>query len=68
MIYLWAFGRRVEDACGPWRYLVFYLLAGMVANVGSDVLNRAAPVGAPVGGPASEEGPDRSCSPPTIRR
>ncbi|MBI5667047.1 MAG: rhomboid family intramembrane serine protease [Chloroflexi bacterium] len=41
MIYLWAFGRRVEDACGPWRYLVFYLLAGMVANIGSDVLNRA---------------------------
>lgn len=41
MIYLWTFGRRVEDACGPWRYLVFYLLAGMVANIGSDVLNRA---------------------------
>lgn len=41
MIYLWTFGRRVEDACGSWRYLVFYLLAGMVANVGSDVLNRA---------------------------
>jgi membrane associated rhomboid family serine protease len=41
MIYLWTFGRRVEDACGAWRYLVFYLLAGMVANIGSDVLNRA---------------------------
>jgi membrane associated rhomboid family serine protease len=41
MIYLWAFGRRVEDACGHWRFLVFYLLAGMVANIGSDVLNRA---------------------------
>lgn len=41
MIYLWTFGRRVEDACGPWRFLVFYLLAGMVANIGSEVLNRA---------------------------
>lgn len=41
MIYLWAFGRRVEDACGHWRFLLFYLLAGMVANIGSDVLNRA---------------------------
>lgn len=41
MIYLWTFGRRVEDACGFWRYLLFYLLAGMVANIGSDVLNRA---------------------------
>ena len=35
MVYLWAFGRRVEDACGSWRFLLFYLLSGMVANVGS---------------------------------
>src|SRR5690349_2975829 len=21
MIFLWTFGRRVEDACGPWRFL-----------------------------------------------
>lgn len=34
MVYLWAFGRRVEDACGPWRFLLFYLLAGMVATMG----------------------------------
>ncbi|MCK6581343.1 MAG: rhomboid family intramembrane serine protease [Anaerolineae bacterium] len=39
MIFLWAFGRRLEDACGPWRYLLFYLTAGMVANLGSVVLN-----------------------------
>jgi membrane associated rhomboid family serine protease len=39
MIFLWAFGRRVEDACGPWRFLVFYLCAGMVANIGSEILN-----------------------------
>lgn len=39
MIYLWAFGRRVEDACGPWRFLLFYLVAGMVANLGSVLLN-----------------------------
>jgi len=38
MIFLWAFGRRVEDACGPWRYLVFYLMAGMVANMGYAIL------------------------------
>jgi membrane associated rhomboid family serine protease len=35
MIFLWAFGRRVEDACGSWRFLGFYLLVGMMANVGS---------------------------------
>jgi membrane associated rhomboid family serine protease len=39
MIFLWAFGRRVEDACGSWRFLVFYLVAGMVANIGSEILN-----------------------------
>lgn len=39
MIFLWTFGRRVEDACGPWRYLLYYLLAGMVANIGSVLLN-----------------------------
>lgn len=39
MIFLWSFGRRVEDACGPWRFLLFYLAAGMVANLGSEILN-----------------------------
>lgn len=39
MLFLWTFGRRVEDACGPWRYLLFYLAAGMVANLGSILLN-----------------------------
>jgi len=39
MIYLWTFGRRVEDACGSWRFLMFYLAAGMVAGIGSEVFN-----------------------------
>ena len=38
MIYLWTFGRRVEDACGPWRFLVFYLSAGMIAGAGAMLL------------------------------
>lgn len=38
MIFLWAFGRRVEDACGPWRFLVFYLFAGTVAALGYAIL------------------------------
>jgi membrane associated rhomboid family serine protease len=41
MIFLWTFGRRVEDACGSWRFLLFYLIAGMIANVGADILNPA---------------------------
>lgn len=38
MIFLWAFGRRVEDACGPWRYLAFYIFAGFVATIGTYVI------------------------------
>ena len=30
---LWVFGRRVEDACGTWRFLIFYLLAGTSAHI-----------------------------------
>ena len=33
MLALWVFGRRVEDACGPWRFLAFYLLAGTAAHI-----------------------------------
>lgn len=33
MLPLWVFGRRVEDACGPWRFLAFYLLAGTWATI-----------------------------------
>src|SRR5207302_10536450 len=31
MVFLWAFGREIEDAMGPRRYLVFYLLGGVAA-------------------------------------
>jgi membrane associated rhomboid family serine protease len=31
MVFLWAFGPEVEDGMGPRRYLVFYLLGGVVA-------------------------------------
>ena len=33
MLALWAFAQRVEDACGPWRFLAFYLLCGAVADI-----------------------------------
>lgn len=49
MLYLWAFGRRVEDACGPWRYLLFYLGAGMLANLGSVLLNPVLDIRSAVG-------------------
>lgn len=42
MVFLWTFGRRVEDACGSLRYLLFYIVAGLVANLGSVLLNPSA--------------------------
>ena len=38
MIPLWAFGRRVEDACGPLRFLLYYLLCGVGADILSTVI------------------------------
>ena len=32
MLYLWVFGDNVEDAMGPVRFLIFYLLCGAVAS------------------------------------
>jgi membrane associated rhomboid family serine protease len=32
MLFLWIFGNNVEDAMGPVRFVVFYLLAGLAAT------------------------------------
>ena len=44
MLFLWVFGDNIEDAMGPIRFLIFYLLCGVAAglahvyaNVGSEV-------------------------------
>jgi membrane associated rhomboid family serine protease len=39
MIFFWAFGPQIENAMGPVRYLVFYLLGGLVASVAQIVMN-----------------------------
>ena len=39
MVMLWVFGRRVEDACGPWRFLLFYLLCGVLADMISTLVH-----------------------------
>jgi membrane associated rhomboid family serine protease len=46
MAFLWVFGRRVEDACGPARFLLFYLLAG----TSSDLLTALARPDSPIPG------------------
>jgi membrane associated rhomboid family serine protease len=33
MVFLWAFGPQIEDAMGPLKYLVFYLLSGLAASL-----------------------------------
>lgn len=33
MIFLWAFGPEIEDALNPLRYVVFYLLGGLMATL-----------------------------------
>jgi membrane associated rhomboid family serine protease len=33
MLFLWAFGPEIEDAMGPRKYLVFYLLGGLAATL-----------------------------------
>lgn len=33
LLYLWTFGRRMEDALGRWRFLFFYLLCGIGAGL-----------------------------------
>jgi membrane associated rhomboid family serine protease len=35
MLALWVFGRRLENACGSWRFLMFYLTCGMIAEITS---------------------------------
>ncbi len=49
MLYLWIFGDNVEDAMGHFRYLVFYLLCGIIAGLAqvlSDPLSRVPSIGA----------------------
>lgn len=44
MLYLWVFGDNVEDAFGHLRYLVFYLLTGIVASLVQIGFNLTSPV------------------------
>jgi membrane associated rhomboid family serine protease len=41
MLYLWIFGNNVEDATGRIRFIVFYLLCGVLAAYGHAYMNRS---------------------------
>jgi membrane associated rhomboid family serine protease len=44
MIFLWAFGPEIEDAMGSRRYLIFYLLGGIVAMLAQVAANPSSTV------------------------
>jgi membrane associated rhomboid family serine protease len=49
MVYLWAFGREIEDAMGGFRFLFFYLAGGvvaMLAQILGDPFSRVPSLGA----------------------
>lgn len=39
MLYLWIFGDNVEDALGHFRYIIFYLLTGLIASFTHIIFN-----------------------------
>jgi len=39
MLYLWIFGDNIEDRLGHFRYLLFYLLSGLVATMAHAIVN-----------------------------
>jgi len=44
MLYLWIFGDNVEDAMGPFRFLVFYLLCGIAASFAQIAIAPSSPI------------------------
>ena len=38
MLFLWVFGPEIEDVMGPVRYLLFYLLGGLVATLAQSLI------------------------------
>jgi membrane associated rhomboid family serine protease len=43
-LFLWVFGNNIEDSMGPFRFLVFYILCGLVAAGAHMFVDPASPV------------------------
>lgn len=43
-LFLWIFGRAIEDVMGPARFLGFYLLCGLAASAAQIIVNPSSPV------------------------
>ena len=44
MLFFWVFGNNIEDSMGPGRFLVFYLICGLVAAGAHVLVEPASPV------------------------
>ncbi len=44
MLYLWIFGNNIEDVMGPGRFILFYLICGIVAVYGHALVEPASQV------------------------
>jgi membrane associated rhomboid family serine protease len=44
MLYLWIFGNNVEDSMGRMRFIVFYLLCGLLAAYAHALMNRTSAI------------------------
>lgn len=44
MLFLWVFGNNIEDSLGHFRFLVFYLLCGVLAAVAQVLIDPASPI------------------------
>lgn len=44
MLYLWIFGDNIEDKLGKARFLVFYVLAGVLANLAHVLIDPTSPI------------------------
>jgi membrane associated rhomboid family serine protease len=44
MLYLWVFGRNIEDLIGPAKFLVFYILCGLASAVVHVIFNAYSPL------------------------
>ena len=43
-LFLWVFGNNIEDSMGPFRFLLFYLICGLIAAGAHVALDPASPV------------------------
>ena len=39
MLFFWVFGPEIEDVMGPFRFLIFYLLSGLIATSAQIIIN-----------------------------